>query len=81
MAGRTSVYSSSVGKSIQASANQRDSQKVGCTGPIKQARPPSLITLHVQHVLVLVSLPVMLKLCCEVPDGLSGPGHHSPRSD
>ena len=55
--GRTSVYSSSVGKSIQASANRRDSQKVGCTGPIKQARPPSLITLHAQHGLALVYPP------------------------
>lgn len=49
MRDRTSVYSSSVGNSIQASAKNRDSQKVGCTGPIKHARPPSLITLHRQH--------------------------------
>ena len=41
-----SVYSSSVGNSIHASANQRESQKVGCTGPIRHAMPPSLTTLH-----------------------------------
>ena len=41
-----SVYSASVGKSIHASANQRESQKVGCTGPIRHAMPPSLMTLH-----------------------------------
>ena len=42
-----SVYSASVGNSIHASANQRESQKVGCTGPIKHAMPPSLTTLHI----------------------------------
>ena len=41
----TVMYSSSVGNSIQQSAKKRDSQKVGCTGPMRQARPPCLTTL------------------------------------
>lgn len=41
-----SMYSSSVGKSIHASAKKRDNQKVGQTGPIKQAFPPSFRTLY-----------------------------------
>ena len=43
---RTVRYSSSVGNSIQQSAKKRDSQKVGCTGPMRQARPPGLVTLY-----------------------------------
>ena len=38
-------YSSSVGNSIQASAKSLESQNVGWTGPIRQARPPLLTTL------------------------------------
>ena len=41
----TFLYSSSVGNSIQASAKNLDSQKVGWTGPIRQASPPALVTL------------------------------------
>jgi hypothetical protein len=40
------MYSSSFGKSIQASAKKRDNQNVGYTGPIKQALPPSFKTLY-----------------------------------
>ena len=55
------MYSSSVGNSIQASANRRDSQNVGCTGPIKQARPPSLRTLHVKDACVSIFTPLQLQ--------------------
>lgn len=45
----TSVYSSSVGNSIQTSAKKRDSQNVGCTGPITHARPPGFVTRYACH--------------------------------
>mmetsp|Transcript_13895 Transcript_13895/g.31812 ORF Transcript_13895/g.31812 Transcript_13895/m.31812 type:complete len:212 (-) Transcript_13895:382-1017(-) len=38
------MYSSSVGKSIQASAMARENQCVGCTGPTMQAKEPGLTT-------------------------------------
>lgn len=41
-----SMYSSSFGKSIHTSAKKRDNQKVGCTGPIRQAFPPIFSTLY-----------------------------------
>jgi hypothetical protein len=41
-----SIYSSSFGKSIHTSAKKRDNQKVGCTGPIRQAFPPIFSTLY-----------------------------------
>ena len=41
----TLKYSSSVGNSIQASAKSLESQNVGCTGPMRQARPPFFTTL------------------------------------
>lgn len=40
-----SIYSSSLGKSIQTSAKKRDNQNVGYTGPIRHALPPSFKTL------------------------------------
>jgi len=41
-----SIYSSSVGNSIHTSAKNRDSQNVGCTGPMRHALPPFLSTLY-----------------------------------
>jgi hypothetical protein len=43
---RTSKYCSSVGKSIQESAKNLLTGCVGWTGPMTQARPPSLITRY-----------------------------------
>ena len=42
----TSLYSASVGKSIQTSANNLESQNVGCTGPMRQAKPPLFTTRY-----------------------------------
>lgn len=41
-----SIYSSSFGNSIHTSAKKRDNQKVGYTGPIKHAFPPSFNTRY-----------------------------------
>mmetsp|Transcript_9291 Transcript_9291/g.23560 ORF Transcript_9291/g.23560 Transcript_9291/m.23560 type:complete len:221 (+) Transcript_9291:120-782(+) len=41
-----SMYSSSVGKSIQTSAKKREMGQVGCTGPMRQALPPGLMTRY-----------------------------------
>ena len=79
--GHTSVYSSSVGKSIQASANRRDSQKVGCTGPIKHATPPSLITLHGQHKCALCACLLRQEAMLSHAFALESPGHHAERAN
>lgn len=42
----TSMYSASVGKSIQTSAKNLESQNVGCTGPMRQAKPPLFTTRY-----------------------------------
>lgn len=41
-----SMYSCSVGNSIHASAKKREMGKVGCTGPMRHASPPGLITRY-----------------------------------
>lgn len=41
-----SMYSSSLGNNIHISAKKRDSQKVGYTGPMIQANPPSFSTRY-----------------------------------
>ena len=42
----TSLYSASVGKSIQTSAKNLESQNVGWTGPMRQAKPPLFTTRY-----------------------------------